>query len=204
MMKSQSKSVFLCLLGLALTLPVSAIATAQDRAPVPIVVLDLSQVFDNHPTFQSRIEAIKSQVKDEETKIQQQGAALKAQVERLQTMPSDSAEFKALEEQIATAQARVQTDMQLKRKGFLEEEAKVYYDTYQQVKSVVKAFAESNRIGIVLRYSSEEMDQANRQSVLQGINQPIVYNQAGLDVTKYIIERLGQSASTASKPRRLK
>ncbi len=73
----------------------------------------------------------------------------------------------------------------------------MYYETYQEVKTAVKSFAASNRIGIVLRYSSEEIDQANRQSVLQGINQPIVYNQASLDVTKYIIDRLQRSTGTA-------
>ena len=191
-------SLFMVALSLASTVLVSPQAVAQDKAPVPIVVLDLSKVFDSHPQFQAKIERIKQNVKTEEAKIQQQGEQLKAQVERLQTLPSDSAEFKQLEVQVATAQARVQADMQLKRKGFLEEEAKVYYETYQEIKAAVKSFAESNRIGIVLRYSSEEIDQANRQSVLQGINQPIVYNQGGLDVTNYIIDRLKRSAGATA------
>lgn len=172
-------------------------SVAQEKATTPIVVLDLSKVFDNHAPFKAKIDQIKANVKAEEAKIQQRGEQIKARVQKLSALDPNSAEFKALETETARLQAQVQADMQLKRKSFLEEEAKVYFETYQELKAAVKEFAESNRIGIVLRYSSEEIDQANRQSVLAGINQPIVYNQGGLDVTKYIIDRLQRSGGAA-------
>ena len=203
---SQRKfSIFTCGFAVALFGIAALPAHAQERATTPIVVLDLSKVFDNHPGFQARIEKIKESVKAEEAKIQQLGEQIKARVQQLQTMNPSDPNYKSMEAETATMQARVQADMQLKRKGFLEEEAKAYFETYQEVKAAVKAFAESNRIGIVLRYSSEEIDPANRQSVLQGINQPIVYNQGGLDVTSYIIRDVSRSSGTAratSPPRR--
>ena len=155
--------------GLAATFVALAGSTClgQEKATTPIVVLDLSKVFDSHTQFKAKIEQIKSMVKAEEAKIQQQGEAIKQRVAKLGSFQPSSAEYKSLEEETARMQGQVQADMALKRKGFLEQEAKVYFDTYEQVKREVKAFAESNRIGIVLRYSSEEIDSANRQSVLQ-------------------------------------
>ena len=159
-------------------------------APVPIVVVDLSKVFEQHPTFKAEMERIKTTVKTTEASFQQQGEQIKQAVQKLQLLTPGSQDFKTLEADTARRQGQIQADMALKRKEFLEQEAQAYYATYQQVKQEIKVFAESNRIGLVLRFSSEQIDPSNRQSVMQGVNQPIVYNQGGLDITKYIVDRL--------------
>lgn len=199
--RTNNRLMAVCGIAIATVMVLGSVVSAQEKRTTPIVVLDLSKVFDSHPRFKSRIDQIKASVKAEEGKIQQEGEQLKAQVQQLQVLEAGTPDFKQLESNVARTQARLQADMQLKRKGFLEEEAKVYFETYQEVQAEVKAFAENNRIGIVLRYSSEEIDQANRQSVLQGINQPIVYNQNSLDITGYIVTRVSR-ASQASRPNR--
>jgi len=177
---------------------VTSIATAQQKqqqaAPVPIVVVDLSKVFEQHPTFKARMDQIKAEVKTTEAGFQAQGEALKKRVQQLQTLKASSPEFKALEAEIALKQGRIQADLALKRKEFLSREAKEYFQTYNQVKQEIQTFSEANRIGLVLRYSSEKMDPTNRQSVMQGVNQPIVYNQGNLDITRYVVERLVRAA----------
>ena len=178
------KNILLCF-AMACGAWFAATPCLAQKAATPVVVIDLNKVFEAHPAFRPQIDAIKARVKGEEAKIQQQGEQLKASVEKLSSMDPSSADYKQLETQIARSQGQIQADMALKRKGFLEEEAQVYYNTYLEVQSQVKTFAEGNRISIVLRHSSEEIDPTNRQSVLAGINQPIVYNQGGLDITKY-------------------
>lgn len=176
------------------------IAQAQKSgAPVPIVVVDLSKVFEQHPTFKAEMERIKTSVKTAEAGFQNQGEQIKAAVARLKTLQPSSSDFKQLEADTARRQGQVQADMALKRKEFLEQEAQAYYNTYQQVKQEIKVFAESNRIGLVLRYSSEQIDPSNRQSVMQGVNQPIVYNQGGLDITKYIVDRITRGAQQTAR-----
>ena len=176
-----------------------SVATAQQQqnAAVPIVVVDLSKVFEQHPTFKPEMERIKAEVKQEEARFQAKGEEMKKKVQKLQTLKPSSAEFTTLETEISFEQGRVQADMALKRKEFLEREAQVYYRTYMQVKQQIKAFAETNRIGLVLRYSSEKMDPNNRQSVMAGVNQPIVYNESGLDITGYIVDALSRGRQTA-------
>jgi Skp family chaperone for outer membrane proteins len=169
-------------------------ASAQQNAPVPIVVVDLSKVFEQHPTFKAEMERIKSEVKTTEASFQATGEKLKQQVQQLQTLKPSSPEFTTLETEISFKQGRIQADMALKRKEFLEREAQVYYSTYMQVQKVVSTFAEANRIGLVLRYSSEKMDPSNRQSVMAGVNQPIVYNQSNLDITRFIVDQLHRTS----------
>lgn len=190
-----------CLLGATST--TIAQQQQQQSNPVPIVVVDLSKVFEQHPTFKTQMERIKAEVKTTEAGFQQQGEAIKKRLQQLQQLKSTSAEYKTLEAEIALGQGQVQADLALKRKEFLEREAKVYYATYMQVKKEIQTFSEANRIGLVLRYSSEKMDPSNRQSVMQGVNQPIVYNQGNLDITRYIVERLVRTAGgpqTARSP----
>ena len=179
----------------------SSLCLAQGNATVPIVVVDLSQVFEKHPTFNTRMNAIKQEVKTTEAAFQAQGKQIEASVKQLQSMSSSDPNYRQLESDTARRQAAIQAEMQLKRKDFLEKEARVYYETYEQVKSEIKVFAESNRIGLVLRFSSEKIDPTNRQSVLQGVNQPILYNQGGLDITNYIVTRLVRAAGTQQASR---
>ena len=174
---------------------------AQANASVPIVVVDLSKVFDSHPQFQKRMESIKAAVKAADAEFQNKGKDIQGRVKQLQEFKPSSPEFTQLETETARLQAQIQADMQLKRKDFLEQEAKAYFETYQQVRQEIKAFAEANRIGLVLRFSSEKIDPTNRQSVLQGVNQPILYNQNGLDITHYIVDRLHRAGGGTAQVR---
>lgn len=190
---------FVCAVFVASSLTSLASAQQQQNAAVPIVVVDLSKVFEQHPTFKGQMERIKAEVKQEEARFQAKGEEMKKKVQQLQTLKASSAEFKTLEAELSFEQGRVQADMALKRKEFLEREAQVYFQTYTQVKAQIKAFSEANRIGLVLRYSSEKMDPNNRQSVMAGVNQPIVYNEARLDITRFIVDGLTRSGQQTAR-----
>ena len=177
----------------------TAVGRAEGGASVPIVVVDLNKVFEQHPTFKMQIDQIKAAVKSSEAEFMGRGKDIESRAKQLQALKSSSEQYKQLESETARLQAQTQADMALKRKDFLEQEAKVYFNVYQQVKQEIKVFAESNRIGLVLRYSSEGIDPTNRQSVMQGVNQPIVYNQGGLDITNYIVERLHRTAADGQR-----
>ena len=188
--------------GLATFVAISPLVTAQENASVPIVVVDLSQVFEQHPTFKTQMEQIKAAVKTSEADFRARGEDIQKRAKQLQAYEPSSVEYKTLETETARLQAQIQADMALKRKDFLQQEAGLYYSTYQQVRQEIKTFAESNRIGLVLRYSSAKIDPTNRQSVMQGVNQPIVYNQGGLDITRYIVDRLHRSPGGAQRTAR--
>ena len=195
---STATLVAMCLFG------ITTQCHAQGNATVPIVVVDLSKVFDQHPQFQQTLQKIKSDVKAAEADFQNKGKQIQERVKQLKEFKPTSEEYIRLETETARVQGQIQAEMALKKKDFLEREAQAYYQTYQQVRNEIKAFAEANRIGLVLRFSSEQIDPNNRQSVLQGVNQPILYNQGGLDITRFIVDRVvranGGAARTARAP----
>lgn len=198
-MKIRLKILLRTALAVVLSAGFSSTLLAQGNATTPIVVVDLAKVFDQHPTFKQQIDQIKAAVKASEADFKARGQDIESRVAKLKTFKPTSEEYIRLETETARIQAQIQADMSLKRKDFLEQEAMAYYSAYQEVKQEIKEFAESNRIGLVLRFSSEVIDPSNRQSVMQGVNQPIVYNQAGLDITKYIMDRLHRKSAGAQR-----
>ncbi len=97
---------------------------------------------------------------------------------------------------VAVVAANAQVKMQLKRKDFLEREAKVYFDAYNEVLMAVSQFSDRNGIGLVLRFNGGEMDPTKRESVLQGVNRAVVF-QRNLNITDYVIQRLNQGVAPA-------
>jgi Skp family chaperone for outer membrane proteins len=179
--------------GLAVCLAAS-FCFAQGAAPrrpsgTNVAVIDVAQVFENHTRFKKRMEDIKSDIEKFEATVRQEQKRLTTLRDELQTLKPGTDRFKQIEKQLADATADVQVTMQLKRKEFLEEEAKVYYNAYQEVLAAVAQFAERNGIGLVLRFNGTEMDPTKRESVLQGVNRAVVF-QRNLNITDYIIEAL--------------
>ena len=86
--------------------------------------------------------------------------------------------------------------MQLKRKEFMEAEARAYFNAYTQIVDEVTAFAERYRIGLVLRFNSEQIDPSDPQTVLQGVNRAVVY-QDRLNITPQILEQLNRGSVPA-------
>jgi hypothetical protein len=65
---------------------------------------------------------------------------------------------------------------------------------YREIEDSVAMFAQRNRIGLVLRYTGDEMKPDDRASVLQGVNKPVVY-QDRLDITQHILNQLNAGAT---------
>lgn len=175
----------------------------QPRRTVgPVAVIDMNKVFKSHAGFKATMDKMKSEVQSFETALRQRHEKLRKAQQALQAsqFKPGTPNFVQEERRIADEAAQVQVDTQLKKQEFLQRESKAYYDVYQQIQRAIAQYAQQNRISIVLRYSSEKMDPTNQQSVLAGVNNPIVYQQSQ-DITQLIIDRLGRVAAQPPKTR---
>ena len=130
------------------------------------------------------IEAFEAYVRDEQRK-------LKTRADELQNYNASSPEYKTKEAELARTQSELQVQIGLKRKEFLEQEARVYYRVYKEIEQSVAVTAQRYRIGIVLRFNSDEMKEDDRASVLQGVNRAVVWH-SGLDITPQTITDLNR------------
>ena len=167
----------------------------QAASKTPVAVVDIGHIFKNHPRFKRAMDQVKAQVKASEDSFLLRQKEVEKQAQQLKTFKPDSAEYKQLEADAARSQAQIQAEMALKRKEFLEKEALVYYTIYNEIQKEVKALADTYNIGLVLRFSADAMDPADRQSVLQGVNRPVVY-QRNLNITYQILDRLQRASGS--------
>ncbi|MCO6454447.1 MAG: OmpH family outer membrane protein [Pirellulaceae bacterium] len=191
-MKTSLLKAVLVIAGIAASL-VSQVLLAQTAAPraagTSVVVIDVAEVFERHVRFKARMEDIKRDIETFEAELRNEQKQLNAVREELQNYKPGTDAYKRVEERMAAMAADAQVKMQLKRKEFLEQEAKVYFNAYQEVLAAVSQFADRNGISLVLRFNGKEMDPSQRESVLQGVNRAVVF-QRNLNITDYIIERL--------------
>jgi hypothetical protein len=110
------------------------------------------------------------------------------------------------EEQLARTQADLAVEAQGKRKEFIEREAQLYYDTYNDVQKLVQQYAQAYKIQLVLRFNRIEMKAEDRATILQGVNRPVVYYNPALDITDAIVNYLkstaGQNAAAPAQAQR--
>ena len=164
---------------------------AQAPAGSGVVVIDINYIFKNHLLFKSKMDDIKQEIEKFENYLRDQRTEITQQTEQLKGMPPGSAEYQQLEEQLASKHTKLQLETGRKRKDILEREAKVYYNAYQNIEQHVRDFAYANGIGLVLRFSSEQMDPTKRESVLQGVNRAVVF-QDRKDITAAILDQLNR------------
>ena len=166
-------------------------AAGAELAGTRVAVIDIALIFKHHDRFNGQMGDIKRDIEQFEAYVRDQQKSIKARMEELQGYNATTPDYKSREADIARMQSELQVKIGLERKNFLEREAKVYYLIYKEIENSVKSFAQRARIGLVLRFNSEDMKEDDRTSVLQGVNRAVVYNE-GLDITPFIIADLNR------------
>jgi Skp family chaperone for outer membrane proteins len=170
-------------------------AAAPAPAGTSVVLIDVAYVFKNHIRFNARMNEIKREIEQYDAFVREETKKLTTKKEQLTQFQQNSVEYKRLEEEGARLSADLQIKVQQKRKEFLEQEAKLYYDTYREVEQTVAVFAQRHRISLVLRFTGDDIKPDDRASILQGVNRPVVFQQ-GLDITESILAMLNPPGQT--------
>jgi Skp family chaperone for outer membrane proteins len=156
-----------------------------------VAVIDVAFVFKNHDRFNAKMADIKKDIDQFEAYVRGEQQKLKAKAEELQQYKPGENDFRAKEAELARVNSELQILVGQKRREFLEKEAAVYFDIYEEIEGSVANFAQRARIGLVLRFSRDEMKKEDRASVLQGVNRAVVFHQ-GLEITIPILEDLNR------------
>jgi Skp family chaperone for outer membrane proteins len=146
------------------------------------------------------MEGMKQEVEAFEATLRNKGQQIEQMRAQLQTFKPGTDNYKNVEEQMAKLAAEGQAQTQLKRKDFLEREAKIYYDTYMEISKAVEQFAQRNGIKLVVRFNSSPIESGDRNSVLEGVNRAVVYQQ-NLNITDYVLQMLNRNVAGAAAAR---
>lgn len=171
--------------------PGFASSQASAQTGTNVAVLDVPYIFKNFIRFKQSIDDIKKDIDDYKNIVNDQQRQLRDEAAKLELYKPGTKEYKDVEENVARMKMTFSLDSAKRQKDFMEREAQVYFTAYREVEKVVADFAQRNRIGLVLRYSAEEMDPSQRDSIMQGINRIVVY-QDRLNITEMILEQLNR------------
>jgi len=178
-----------------------AAAAAPPAAPTGtnVAVIDVAQIFKSHVRFNDQMAQIKKDIEAFEGYVRGKQQEFNTKREALAQFQAGSKDYKDREEELDKMQSDLLVDVGLKRKAFLEQEARVYYHIYKEIEQSVAIFAQRYRIGLVLRYTKDDMKPEDRNSVLQGVNRAVVYH-GGLDITDQILRELNAGATPTTQP----
>jgi Skp family chaperone for outer membrane proteins len=155
------------------------------RSAPEVALVDIVKVFENHARFKQQMEAIRAEIQAFEREIAREQESLSRQNEQLAGATSE-VQRSQLEAGITRQLADLQVKASLKRNEILSREARVYYETYDEVCREVARLANAHGISLVLRFDSSSIDPQDRGSVLKAVNRPVVF-QRNLDLTDMLI-----------------
>jgi len=163
-------------------------------AGTSVAVIDIAYIFKNHVRFNRQMNDMKGDIEAFDASIRNEQQEFAKKREALTSYNPASDQYKKAEEELAHLKSNLDIKVAVKRREFLEQEAKVYYGIYREIEEAVASFALKHRIQLVLRFSGDEMKPDDRASVLQGVNKPVVF-QNQLDITMHILNQLNAGAT---------
>lgn len=156
-----------------------------------VAIVDVGKVFKSHPTFPQKLEQLKGEAEQFQLNSVQLQQQMLEKSENLTTLDPNSEEHKAYETKLAQELATLEVEQRNQMRALMVREAQLHFETYQQVKSVIDAYCESQSVRLVLRHSELELDIDNPNSVMAKVNSNIVYHAPGRDITNDVIRQIG-------------
>ena len=173
--------------------------TSTAYAQQSVCVVDVAKIFEGHAGFNSQLEILKQKAEEYKLSLQQRGEQLRAESEGLRQYTVGSPEYKQLETALAQKAATLEVERKNKTREFIQAEAQLHFDTYVQVTNAIASFCEQRGFRAAVRVNSSQIDSSNPASIMQRVNEYVVFHQPQIDITPSIIQMLGGSATQTSQ-----
>jgi Skp family chaperone for outer membrane proteins len=164
-----------------------------------IAVVDISAIFKRHARFKATMDTMKADMERADAELKAERETITKSEAHRNTFAVGSAEYKRADEDVARMMAELQLKMGRLRKEFMEREAKVLYQTYQEVVQAVDYYAKRHNIGLVLRFSGEPIDPNRPDDVRREISKLVVM-QDSIDITLEVLMLINSRDATSHQP----
>lgn len=170
-------------------------AQAASRPAADFALIDVGAIFKKHELFKRQMADLNADMQRAEAEMKQQADALRAFKEKTSEYKAGTPEYRDAEAQLAEKSANLNVRFQLQKKDFAKAEAKIYFRVYQEIHAEVDAYARATGVAAVLKFSSEQADIENPESVLRELNKPVIWYAQNVDITQLILDSLNQRAT---------
>jgi len=190
---------------LAIGLAVMA-GTAPDDAEKParrpkarqlVGLIDVQYIYKNYPRFADRMSELKVKIQQSEAEIKAKQEAIKVLEERLKLCTIGTPEHTELEQKITADKAEAAASVASLKKAFMREEARLYYESYQEIQEEVEAHARKHRMAVVLKVTDTPVNVGNPPEVLQRINSQVVWSDNRCNITRAVLQQLVEKSKAS-------
>jgi Skp family chaperone for outer membrane proteins len=165
----------------------------------PVALLDVGKIFKENARFNSLKENLKLEMQRADAELKAKRNSILERAKELKEFGIGTPDYKRLEAQLASEQANLQVEVQLKKKELMMQEAKIYHEVYTEIHQEVEAIAQHYGFVAVLQFSGDKASDDNPEAIMREISKPIVWHNQALDITPHVQQRLNQrSAATAN------
>ena len=173
-----------CVVALGFTQPV--------LAQTSVALIDIGKVFKSHPVFGQQLQSLKAEAEQFKAETQQLQRDLQAEAQGLQGLEPSSPEFKAEESRLAQKSAAKEVEQRGVMRELMKREARLHFDTYNEVKSVIASHCERAGVRMVLRYNSVAINEDDPAVIMQKVNGSVVFHTNQKDITQDIVTQIAQ------------
>lgn len=196
-MKQTNRIVLFIALGFALVCCVSHLS-AQQAAQQPtgppsfVAVVDLAQLIKTHPEFTQRQGVLRDKMLAEESKFKVRQESIIGKEKALQGSPMrpGTKEHQDAVDEIAGLYTDYEKDVRSIQRRFQLESSQIMYDTYKDIKLTIERYAKARRIAQVTDHRYFEANPTDPQSVVEDMEQRLVWFDESLDITKFVIAQM--------------
>jgi Skp family chaperone for outer membrane proteins len=162
----------------------------KDEFPATrVAIVDMARIFKTSKAFEGARDKLKEKISESEEVAKKMLQEITDLAQKLKTPGLDPDTKKDLTTEVTAKSKEFEEFKKVKQKEFLTAESKIYLTIYNMVIKEIGDYADAHKIDLVMRYSSEALDDSDAQLLLQGMNRQVVF-QNKLDITDDIIDLL--------------
>ena len=189
-----------CICGFS---PSPSFAQSEPQSPAAsvgakVALVDVGDVFRRLDRFRQRLGQLKADVDTFERELKKEEQQLEKEAARLKRYKRPAARD-AAEQALAKSQGELRLRRELKQQMITQEEAKMYYAAWLDLRREISMICQEHGIDVVLRYDRTPVNPHDRESILARCNSTIVYQQH-LDLTDLLVTRLNARNHWAARP----
>lgn len=168
----------------------------------PVAVIDVGFLLKNHPTMKAEIESIEARMAAADKAMSDKRDAILKQMEQLrEKFTEGTSEYEREEKQIAAQDTEFRLELVKMRKEFDSSRANVLVKVYSEITHWVKYLSDNMGIQLVMRITREQMDPSKPETVQMVMSQDVLYYNAAVDYTDWVLKALQNEAAKTANAR---
>lgn len=170
-------------------------AANRPQPPVRTGVVDMQALLMAHPAFNAQMKELEAKANQNQASVVNMQKILQEELNALNALNQGTPQFEAKHEELIKKRADFQAKVSILEQSQGNEVRKLLFGAYRSIKAEIEEFASPRGFAAILnRATIDDVSAATNEQTAANIemNQLVVWNAPGMDITNHIIIILNQ------------